>query len=192
MKSNTFAILLAFLAIVALANAQNSTNTTATSTTAAAAPASTEENKIAKCLKDNNCAGNLDCSAKCAGVPNPSRQDVNSTNDCVAKCNSTLPDANAYKTCLNGCITNNYFDPSKTAVSVPSNTGTSDSSNKTGTSGSGNNTSTGSSSNSSPSSSSSSSSSNHAFNTPSIYSSSVYSVAMLLICVVAGLMSVGL
>lgn len=47
------------------------------------------------------------CRAKCAGVPNPDPNMVNSTVDCVSKCNQN--DASALAKCREDCINKNFM-----------------------------------------------------------------------------------
>ncbi|CAG8794719.1 5812_t:CDS:2, partial [Racocetra persica] len=59
------------------------------------------------------------CRARCAHVPNPSNQDVNATNSCIAACPNNTTEA--YQTCRDNCILQYYSQPTsypQSAVAV--------------------------------------------------------------------------
>ncbi|KAJ4388395.1 hypothetical protein N0V85_007595, partial [Neurospora sp. IMI 360204] len=80
-------------------------------TTSASAPQNSEQAAIIKCLEACQ-DGDVACTSKCIAVPNPSDQDVNDTNDCVAACpkgNGTESDNAKYSDCVQDCIGQHYF-----------------------------------------------------------------------------------
>ncbi|KAK3356192.1 hypothetical protein B0H65DRAFT_565502 [Neurospora tetraspora] len=80
-------------------------------TTSASAPLNSEQAAIIKCI-DACQDGDVSCTSKCIAVPNPSDQDVNETNDCVAACpkgNGTESDNAKYSDCVQDCIGQHYF-----------------------------------------------------------------------------------
>lgn len=87
MKGPSFVFLL--LLLLSIVRAQNGVPTAGTPTpTAAPTPtASPTSNGIETCLEISQCGDDQACRAKCAGVPNPTEQQVNDTKTCIEKCN---------------------------------------------------------------------------------------------------------
>jgi hypothetical protein len=174
MKTNTAIIFVLFLAFVAIANAQNSTNTT------------TETgNAVTQCIKANNCGTDLKCISKCAGVPDPSPQDANNTNACVAKCNQSDP-TSVYEACVSSCVTT-IFQPTGD-TSSPSSSGTPSAS---GSSSGASKSTSGSEGTSSPSGNSTAKSAAQSLDVKHAFLNSFSMATLLLVCVVASLVGVG-
>lgn len=107
------------LALASLAAAQSSTTNDASSTTTSVSPTQT-------CL--NACAaGDVDCQAKCLGLPYPDGAQANATTSCEAGCpqgNGTEAETQAYASCLNACVSSYYYaSGTGTIVSVVSTQG---------------------------------------------------------------------
>jgi len=140
-------IFLGALALVGHVQAQS----TSSSVVSAPVPTTTVESELTRCL--NNCGPtDTNCQAHCVSVPSPNQQQVNATTACVAACpqgKGTAADIEAYTTCRNNCIADNFLttggtpaptdtsgdhtsNPSGTSV-IPTGSGTSDS--PSGTSG---------------------------------------------------------
>lgn len=107
------------LALVGLAAAQSSTTNDASSTTTSLSPTQT-------CL--NACAaGDVNCQAKCLGLPYPDGAQTNATTSCEAGCpqgNGTEAETQAYASCLNACVSSYYYaSGTGTIVSVVSTQG---------------------------------------------------------------------
>ncbi|CAG8501997.1 17626_t:CDS:2 [Dentiscutata erythropus] len=122
----TFSIIfISFIFFSTLVRAQS--ETAANPATAASPATSTSApDKISQCLQNQGCSySDINCVAWCAGVPNPSPQDVNATNDCIASCPNTT---NAgYQSCVSGCINSHYNQPTVYGTSSgapPTQTGT--------------------------------------------------------------------
>ncbi|KAF0517038.1 anchored cell wall protein 4 [Gigaspora margarita] len=120
-------IIISLIFFSAFVRAQSAVNpaTAANPANPAAAPSPTS-NLIADCIKNHGCNDSDEaCRAMCAGVPNPSPQDVNATSDCIAKCPNTT--SSEYQSCQQACINNNYIKPSayaQSSVSYPTQTNT--------------------------------------------------------------------
>jgi hypothetical protein len=86
MKKGPVIVFLGLL-LLSIARAQDGVPTGGTSagaptpTTASPAP-----NGIETCLEISQCGDDQACRAKCAGVPNPTEQQVNDTRTCIEKC----------------------------------------------------------------------------------------------------------
>lgn len=82
MKKGTIFVSLLLL-LLSIVRAQDGAPTAGTPTpTASPAP-----NGIETCLEISQCGDDQACRAKCAGVPNPTEQQVNDTIACIGKCN---------------------------------------------------------------------------------------------------------
>jgi hypothetical protein len=101
-----FTAILAVAALAMGAVAQTTPSETATETPSAPAVPVVQppsKNEIEKCIEERNCApDDISCRAKCAGVPNPSEEQVNRTNACAAGCDKS--DTEAYAACVDKCI----------------------------------------------------------------------------------------
>ncbi|KAK8048553.1 hypothetical protein PG994_010283 [Apiospora phragmitis] len=56
--------------------------------------------------------GDVNCEAKCVGVPNPNTQQVNATNNCIAACplsKGTAAENKEHDKCVNDCIGQYYL-----------------------------------------------------------------------------------
>ncbi|RIB22454.1 hypothetical protein C2G38_990889 [Gigaspora rosea] len=108
--------LIFFSAFVRAQSAVNPATAANPANPAAAASPTDSSNSIDDCIKSHGCsASDQACRATCAGVPNPSSQDVNATTDCIAKCPNTTN--SEYQSCQQNCINNNYIKPSAYAQS---------------------------------------------------------------------------
>ncbi|RGB33169.1 hypothetical protein C1646_705136 [Rhizophagus diaphanus] len=114
MKKGTIFVSLLLL-LLSIVRAQDSAPTAGTPTpTAAPTPtASPTPNGIETCLEISQCGDDQACRAKCAGVPNPTEQQVNDTIACIEKCNPADPN---YATCRDSCI-DTYYNPKPTFTS---------------------------------------------------------------------------
>ncbi|KXN74097.1 hypothetical protein CONCODRAFT_76978 [Conidiobolus coronatus NRRL 28638] len=81
------------------------------------------------CIITNNCGTNIHCMAYCAGVPDPSPQQVSQTERCVNQCNAG-PSGQVQTVCNENCIIINFQGfpnttfqqgPARTLVPVPYN-----------------------------------------------------------------------
>lgn len=82
MKKGTIFVSLLLL-LLSIVRAQDGAPTAGTPTpTASPAP-----NGIETCLEISQCGDDQACRAKCAGVPNPTEQQVNDTIACIGQCN---------------------------------------------------------------------------------------------------------
>ncbi|CAG8621974.1 3493_t:CDS:2 [Dentiscutata heterogama] len=103
-------IIISFIFFSALVRAQSET---AANPAAAASPATSTSapDQISQCIQKYGCSNSdINCVAWCAGVPNPSQQDVNATNDCISNCPNTT--TAGYQSCVSGCINSHYNQPS--------------------------------------------------------------------------------
>ncbi|KAJ4318323.1 hypothetical protein N0V84_006920 [Fusarium piperis] len=93
----------------------------AQSTTASISPA--QQSQL-DCLDDCP-AGDVKCQSYCITVPSPNEDQVNATNECVAKCDKgkgSEADTEKYAACVQDCVANNYWKtvdgtPRETAAS---------------------------------------------------------------------------
>jgi len=91
------------------ASAQSTTATEAPSSTVSISP---EQSSVIACLDDCE-ADDLVCLARCNPVPNPNKEQVKATHDCVTKCDQgdgSAADTKAYGECVAVCIKENYYD----------------------------------------------------------------------------------
>ncbi|CAG8452654.1 uncharacterized protein OCT59_006516 [Rhizophagus irregularis] len=108
MKKGTIFVSLLLL-LLSIVRAQDGAPTAGTPTpTASPAP-----NGIETCLEISQCGDDQACRAKCAGVPNPTEQQVNDTIACIGKCNPADPN---YAACRDSCI-DTYYNPKPTFTS---------------------------------------------------------------------------
>ncbi|KAL2863944.1 uncharacterized protein BJX67DRAFT_233892 [Aspergillus lucknowensis] len=121
--------LVALSSVLALVAAQESSSTTsgapATTTSMTAA-----ESCVLRCNDDDRC-----CKAQCLGVPCPSDEMANDTNDCVANCDQgdgSEADTQAYAQCQARCYTTHYFPATVTVSNGASSTGTDSTATSTG------------------------------------------------------------
>jgi len=102
--------ILALTTLFAAALAQSTTSTQAPTTTAPLTPQQS-------CL--NACKpGDVNCQAICVGVPHPGNAQMDSTTDCVAKCDQgdgSKAASDKYAACRNACISS-YIITSGTAA----------------------------------------------------------------------------
>src|SRR3954470_19906456 len=87
-KSNIVFLLLLLLITLSIVRAQDGTPTAAETPAGETPPAApAESNPVEDCINLRQCAeDDLDCRAKCAGVPNPTEKQVNDTKTCLDAC----------------------------------------------------------------------------------------------------------
>jgi len=101
--------------------AQSTTVPAPVTSTDPSTAAQSSASEIVRCL-DACDDSDVTCRAKCIAVPNPTEEQVNDTNECVAACpqgNGTESDILAYGNCVDGCIGQHYF----TSTGTPQATG---------------------------------------------------------------------
>ncbi|CAG8457503.1 10490_t:CDS:2 [Diversispora eburnea] len=182
MKNNSIIVFFAILVLANLVYGQSGSSTTSSpATTVPAAPTTTAPlPSIASCISQYcvaTASDYLDCRAKCAGVPNPSESDIDKTNSCLAKCNQTSSD---YESCREECLGNYYTTSAVFTTSTP-NTNKPNTNGPTGSGGP--NPSEIPTTTATPSATSSSN---------SFISQNLYSLILLGICMVAGILGIGL
>ncbi|ORX99935.1 hypothetical protein K493DRAFT_313030 [Basidiobolus meristosporus CBS 931.73] len=91
--------------------------------TAMAATTADHADARIKCTKEHNCGTDINCIARCYNVPNPSKEDIESTDACFADCKSH--DNIAVLTqCRQACV-NEHFQPTGAPTANPTTTSTS-------------------------------------------------------------------
>ncbi|KAL1916796.1 uncharacterized protein VTP21DRAFT_5500 [Calcarisporiella thermophila] len=81
-----------------------------------------------RCALYHNCGDNMECLARCAGVPAPNREMVTRTNECVAGCYSAQQDQqqqppSTISQCVQNCIQTNFlYTPYEDAAVTPTTT----------------------------------------------------------------------
>lgn len=189
MKNNSIIVFFAILVLANLVYGQSGGSTTTPSpvTTVPSAPTTTAPPttaplpSIASCISQYctaTASDYLDCRAKCAGVPNPSESDIDKTNSCLSKCNQTSPD---YESCREECL-GNYYTTSAVFTSTTPNTNKQNTNAPTGSGGSG--------PSGEPPATTATPSATSSSN--SFISQNLYSLILLGICMVAGILGISL
>ncbi|GBB85104.1 hypothetical protein RclHR1_11690001 [Rhizophagus clarus] len=114
MKRGQILVFLLLLLLLNIVRAQDGTPTGETPVVAPTPTASSAPNGIETCLEISQCGDDQACRAKCAGVPNPTEQQVNDTRTCIENCAPTDP---SYVTCRNSCI-DTYYNPKPSFTST--------------------------------------------------------------------------
>ncbi|KAJ9060357.1 hypothetical protein DSO57_1031727 [Entomophthora muscae] len=77
-------------------------------------------NPVLKCFQDKNCGDDVNCKARCVGVPAPTIDLVEKTNACYATCNSTSNDLMvACRTKCDSVFVNSVTSPSTGDSNTP-------------------------------------------------------------------------
>ncbi|KAG9299413.1 hypothetical protein G9A89_009365 [Geosiphon pyriformis] len=82
-------------------------------------------NAIQACIDEKKCLyTDLDCRAKCAGVPNPTKTHIDITNDCIKQCLPKNATSNSvtnqeYEDCSRKCIKENFIINTQTTSTPP-------------------------------------------------------------------------
>ncbi|KAJ0421903.1 hypothetical protein BJY00DRAFT_281385 [Aspergillus carlsbadensis] len=122
--------LVALSSVLALVAAQESSSTTSSP------PATTSLSAAQQCVLD--CPDDaICCKAECVGVPCPSDEQANDTNDCVAECDQgdgSEADIAAYAQCQARCYTTHFFPATATGGAGASSTSSDSSATTTGSS----------------------------------------------------------
>ncbi|KAI0244601.1 hypothetical protein L0F63_006155, partial [Massospora cicadina] len=61
------------------------------------------ENSINRCIENAKCGSDMECKARCAGVPNPTEEDIKKTNECYNGCKNTSTSNDVMLECNTKC-----------------------------------------------------------------------------------------